>query len=311
MNFAVTGGAGFIGSHIARRLISDGHQVTVVDNLSRGSISNLKDIYDNVDYADVDIRKYGMLNKALRNIDGIFHQAALAYIPNSYEDEDEYRQVNVAGTENIFRICLERGIKTIYASSSTVYGDKRSAPVREDSARRPLNPYGMTKLEAELVAERYIKGGAQIIGLRYFNVVGFGRKQEYAGVIPTFLDQLKKGRPPLIHGDGSQIKDFVFVHDVVQANLAAMASCIRDGFFNIGSSRPMSIIDLARLMIRLSGRPLSPAYGDPRPGDAKMCVADVTKADRLLDWRPSTIMEEGLRNLMVHWGVVAPATDRV
>ena len=311
MNFAVTGGAGFIGSHIARRLISDGHHVTVVDNLSRGSISNLKDVYDNVDYADVDIREYSMLNKALRNIDGIFHQAALAYVPNSYEDEDEYRQVNVAGTENIFRICLEHGIKTVYASSSTVYGDKRSAPVQEDSERRPLNPYGITKLEAELVAERYIKGGAQIIGLRYFNVVGFGRKQEYAGVVPVFLDQLKKRRPPLIHGDGSQIKDFVFVHDVVQANLAAMASCIRDGFFNIGSGRPISITDLACLMIRLSGRPLSPVYGDPRPGDAKMCVADVTKADRLLDWRPSIVMEEGLRNLMIRWGVVAPATDRV
>lgn len=309
MNFAVTGGAGFIGSHIARRLISDGHHVTVVDNLSRGSISNLKDVYDNVDYADVDIREYSRLNKALRNIDGIFHQAALAYVPNSYGDEDEYRQVNVAGTENIFRISLERGIKTVYASSSTVYGDKRKAPVREDSERRPLNPYGMTKLEAELVAERYIKEGAQIIGLRYFNVVGSGRKQEYAGVVPVFLDQLKGGRPPLIHGDGSQIKDFVFVHDVVQANLAAMASRIRDGFFNIGSGQPISIIDLARLLIRLSGRPLSPVYGDPRPGDAKMCVADVTKAGRLLDWRPSTVMEEGLRNLMVRWGAVAPATD--
>ena len=298
MNFAVTGGAGFVGSHIVKRLVSDGHGVTVVDNLSRGSMSNLKDVYDRIDFVGMDIRERGRLKEILRNIDGIFHQAALAHIPSSYEDEDEYRQVNVAGTENVFRVGLEHDIRIVYASSSTVYGDGRGIPIQEGFARRPLNPYGMTKLEAELVTERYVKRGAQIISLRYFNVVGLGRKQAYSGVVSKFLDRLEGGMPPIIYGDGSQIKDFVFVHDVVQANLAAMANSIRSGFFNIGSGRPISITDLARLMIKISGRPIEPEYGDPRPGDARMCVADISKADRLLDWRPSIAMEEGLLKLL-------------
>ena len=310
MNFAVTGGAGFVGSHIVKRLVLDGHGVTVVDDLSRGSMSNLEDVYGRIDFVGMDIREYDRLKEALRNIDGIFHQAALAYIPSSYEDEDKYRQVNVAGTENVFRIGLEHGIRIVYASSSTVYGDVRGTPVQEGSARRPLNPYGMTKLEAELAAERYVKRGAQIISLRYFNVVGLGRKQAYSGVVPRFLDRLEKGEPPIIYGDGSQIKDFVFVHDVVQANLAAMASSVRNGFFNIGSGRSISVTDLAHLMIKISGRPLEPKYSDPRPGDAKMCVADISKADRLLGWRPSTAMEEGLLNLLAR-SRIQPARDGV
>ena len=232
--------------------------------------------------------------------DGIFHQAALAYIPSSYENEDEYRRVNVTGTENVFRIGMGHGVRIVYASSSTVYGNGHGAPIKEDSPRRPLNPYGMTKLEAEFAAERYTQNGAQIISLRYFNVVGLGRKQAYSGVIPRFLDRLKEGRSPIIYGDGLQIKDFVFVHDVVLANLVAMASKIKDGFFNIGSGRSISITDLARMMIEISGRKLEPEYHDPRSGDAKMSVADISKAAKRLGWRSSTALEEGLRGLLAH-----------
>ena len=300
MNFAVTGGAGFIGSHIVKRLVGEGHDVTVVDNLSRGAMSSLEDVLDQIDFVRMDICEYDRLKKILRDMDGIFHQAALAYIPSSYENEDEYRRVNVTGTENVFRIGMGHGVRIVYASSSTVYGNGHGAPIKEDSSRRPLNPYGMTKLEAEFAAERYTQKGAQVISLRYFNVVGLGRKQAYSGVIPRFLDRLKEGRSPIIYGDGLQIKDFVFVHDVVLANLVAMASKIRHGFFNIGSSRSISITDLARMMIEISGRKLKPEYHDPRPGDAKMSVADVSKAAKLLGWRPSTAMEEGLRSLLAH-----------
>ena len=298
MNFAVTGGAGFIGSHIVKYLVGKGHGVTVVDNLSRGSMSNLEDVQDQIDFIRIDICEYDGLKKILRNMDGIFHQAALAYVPGSYENEDEYRRVNVTCTENIFRIGLEHGVRVVYASSSTVYGNGYGVPIKEDSSRKPLNPYGMTKLEAEFIAERYAQRGAQIISLRYFNVVGLGRKQAYSGVIPRFLDRLKEGRSPIIYGDGSQIKDFIFVHDVVLANLEAMASKIRNGFFNIGSGRSISITDLAHMMIEISGRQLEPEYQDPRPGDAKMSVADISKAAKLLDWRPNTALKAGLQNLL-------------
>ena len=298
MNFAVTGGAGFIGSHIVKYLVGEGHDVTVADNLSRGSMSNLEDVQDQIDFIRIDICEYDRLKKILCNMDGIFHQAALAYIPGSYENENEYRRVNVTGTENVFRIGLEHGVRVVYASSSTVYGNGYGIPIKEDSSRKPLNPYGMTKLEAEFVAERYAQRGAQIISLRYFNVVGLGRKQAYSGVIPRFLDRLKEGRSPIIYGDGSQIKDFIFVHDVVLANLGAMASKIRNEFFNIGSGRSISITDLAHTMIEISGRQLEPEYQDPRPGDAKMSVADISKAAKLLDWRPNTALKAGLRNLL-------------
>ena len=298
MKFAVTGGAGFIGSHIVRQLLSDGHAVTAVDHMSRGSLSNLEDVQQRITLAKVDICDYERLREALDDVDGIFHQAALAYVPGSYGNEDEYRQVNVSGSENVFRIGQERGIKIVYASSSTVYGDVQGVPVTEDAPRRPLNPYGRTKLEAEQVAERHTWMGTQIVSLRYFNVVGLGRKKEYSAVIPRFLDRIAEGRPPVIYGDGLQVKDFVFVRDVVRANLAAMASRIGNGFFNIGSGRPISIKDLARLMIKISGRNLEPEYRNPRLGDARMCVADVSKAARLLDWRPETSMEDGLHNLL-------------
>ena len=298
MDFAVTGGAGFIGSHIVKYLVEKGHDVTVVDNLSRGNVSNLENVQDQINFISTDICEYDGLKKILRNMDGIFHQAALAYVPGSYKNEDEYRRVNVTGTENVFRIGLEHGVRIVYASSSTVYGNGYGIPIKEDSSRKPLNPYGMTKLEAELIAERYAQRDTQIISLRYFNVVGLGRKQAYSGVIPRFLDRLKEGRSPIIYGDGSQIKDFIFVHDVVLANLRAMTSKIRNGFFNIGSGRSISITDLAYLMIEISGRQLEPEYQDPRPGDAKMSVADISKAAKLLDWRPNTILKAGLRNLL-------------
>ena len=298
MDFAVTGGAGFIGSHIVKYLVGEGHDVTVVDNLSRGSMSNLEDVQDQINFIRINICEYDRLKKILRNMNGIFHQAALAYIPGSYENENEYRRVNVTGTENVFRIGLEHGVRVVYASSSTVYGNGYGIPIKEDSSRKPLNPYGMTKLEAEFVAERYAQRGAQIISLRYFNVVGLGRKQAYSGVIPRFLDRLKEGRSPIIYGDGSQTKDFIFVHDVVLANLGAMASKIRNEFFNIGSGRSISITDLAHTMIEISGRQLEPEYQDPRPGDAKMSVADISKAAKLLDWRPNTALKAGLQNLL-------------
>ena len=299
MNFAITGGAGFIGSHLTEYLVSKGHDVTVVDNLSRGKLYNLKEIDKKINFVKLDILDYDELRDALQDADGIFHQAALGSVPESYKKEDKYRKVNIVGTENIFRISKDFQIKTVYASSSSVYGNVKKIPITEGAERKPLNPYGCTKLEGEILAEKYVRSGAQIIGLRYFNVFGIRQNLNYAGVITYFLDNLRKGKPPVIFGDGTQVRDFIFVQDVVLANLAAMMGKIKCGFFNIGSGNPLSIKDLAYLMIKISGQTLEPEYVNLRFGDPKLSAADISYSKKLLGWMPETTLEEGLHSIWI------------
>ena len=296
MNFAVTGGAGFIGSHLVRRLTSEGHGVTVIDDLSRGRLANLGGIHGKIRMEEVDICDRDALDGILQGADGIFHQAALGSVPESWKNPDAYQRVNVDGTENVFRIASRRHVKVVYASSASVYGDIQRIPITEDFERKPISPYGRTKLDCETMAERYMEKGSQIVGLRYFNVFGVGQNSDYAGVITCFLNRLNAGEPPIIFGDGSQIRDFTFVGDVVEANLTAMAGNV-GGFFNIGGGRSTSLTDLARMMIRLSGRHVKPLYENPRPGDAKISTADISKSARLLGWSPKTPLEDGLRTL--------------
>ena len=298
MNFAVTGGAGFIGSHLVRCLVSEGHNVTVIDDFSRGSLANLDGIHKKIHIERMDICDLDALDDALQGADGIFHQAALGSVPESWKNPDRYQRVNVRGTENILSIASSHHIKVVYASSASVYGDVQKIPIAEDSERIPLNPYGKTKLDCETRAEIYTGNkGAQIIGLRYFNVFGAGQNPAYAGVITCFLNRLNAGERPIIFGDGSQIRDFTFVGDVVEANLAAMTSNIVDGFFNIGGGNPTSLTDLAYMMIRLSGKHVKPLYESPRPGDAKISKADISKSAKLLGWKPKTSLEDGLQTL--------------
>ena len=297
MNFAVTGGAGFIGSHLVRRLVSEGHNVTIIDDFSRGRPANLDDIHEKIHLEKIDICDQDALDGALQGTDGIFHQAALGSVPESWKNPDTYQKVNVGGAENVFRIATKHHIKVVYASSASIYGDIQRIPITEDFERRPISPYGQTKLDCEMVAERYVGEGAQIVGLRYFNVFGTGQNPAYAGVITSFLNRLNAGESPIIFGDGTQIRDFTFVGDVVDANLAAMTSSVVGGFFNIGGGKSTSLADLAHMMIRLSGRHMKPLYESPRPGDAKISTADISKAARLLGWRPKTSLEEGLQTL--------------
>lgn len=297
MNFAVTGGTGFIGSHLVRHLVTDGHDVTVIDNLFRGRMSNLEGIQDKIHLVKLDILDYDKLKNTLQNIDGIFHQAALTSVPESYEKEDEYKKVNITGTENIFKIAKEFKIKVVYASSSSVYGNIDKIPITEDFERNPINPYGLTKLEDEYLAEKYSKLGVRIIGLRYFNVYGLGQTLDYAGVITKFLENISAGKPPIIFGDGSQIRDFIFVKDVARANLAAMNSSIDHEFFNIGTGIAISIKDLAYLMIKISGKKIEPIFDKLPDGDVKNSQADVTLTKKMLDWEYVTKLEEGLGTL--------------
>jgi len=294
MNFAVTGGAGFIGSHLVKHLVSQGYSIKVIDNLFRGKMKNLEEIKNKIEFLKIDILDYNNLKKELKNIDGVFHQAALTSVPESYVKEEEYKLVNVIGTENIFKIAKEYGLKVVYASSSSVYGNTEQLPIKENTERKPVNPYGLTKLEDELLAEKYYKLGTKILGLRYFNVFGKGQTLDYAGVITKFLENISNDKPPVIFGDGSQSRDFIFVKDVAKATLAAMLSSVDGGFFNIGSGKIVTIKELAKLMIKISGKHLEPVFGELPKGDIKSSQADITLVKKQLSWEPETSLEEAL-----------------
>lgn len=295
MKFAVTGGAGFIGSHLVKFLISKDHDITVIDNLYRGRISNLEGFQDKINFINLDILNYEDLKKTLQNVDGIFHQAALTSVPESYEKEDEYKKVNILGSENIFKIANEFQIKVVYASSSSVYGNIDKVPITENFELKPINPYGLTKLKGELLAKKFVKNGTSIIGLRYFNVYGIGQTLDYAGVITRFLDKINLNQSPVIFGDGTQIRDFIFVKDVAKANLAAMTCDVGHGFFNIGTGKSISIEELAGLMIKISGKALKPIFEKPLPGDVQESVAGISNSKKFLNWKSETTLEEGLK----------------
>ena len=295
MKFGVTGGAGFIGNNIVRLLLKQGHQVKVIDNLHTGKMENLSNIRDKIEFENIDIRDFKNLSSALKNVDGVFHEAALTIVQESFEKEKEYHDVNVVGTENIFKIAKENDFKVVYASSSSIYGNTISVPIKEDFPRNPINPYGKTKLEDELLAEQYSSEGVKIIGLRYFNVYGIGQTGTYAGVITKFLNRLKKSESPIIFGDGSQIRDFVYVGDVALANLSAMNSNTDTGFFNIGTGKGVSIFELAEKMISLFRLDLKPIFDKPLEGDVKKSIASLFLTKSKLNWNYKTKLEEGLK----------------
>ena len=222
MRFVVTGGAGFVGSHLVQLLIKNNHEVIVIDNLHTGKKENLESVIDKIEFQKIDIRNYESIENILKNIDGVFHQAALTVVQDSFSNPKEYYDVNVQGTENIFKLSIENKFKVVYASSSSVYGHKQKMPIEENMERKPINPYGQTKLECEHLFEKYSKLGGSIIGLRYFNIFGKGQTIEYAGVITKFIERLKEGKSQIIFGKGSQIRDFIYVNYVAEANLMAM-----------------------------------------------------------------------------------------
>ena len=299
MKILVTGGAGFIGSHIVEYLVQRGDSVTVVDNLNTGKIENLKSVFKKINFAQIDIRDFKVLKNLMENIDGIFHQAAMASVQDSFRIPEKFHDVNVNGTENIFKIAKEFGIKVVYASSSSVYGDTSILPTTESDEKRPINPYAKTKLEKDKLAEQYAKNGLKVIGLRYFNVFGPRQSKEYAGVIKLFLERIQQGLPPLVNGDGLQIRDFVYVDDVVNANILSMESDIDFEFFNIGTGTTISILDLANIIIKFSGLKIKPIHRPALPGDVRATQADITKAKMMLKWKPTTSIENWLKSAVL------------
>ena len=299
MKYAVTGGAGFIGSHLVKNLVEHGDEIIVIDNLNTGKKKNIEKFSEKIDFFEVDIRDFNAIEDILKNVDGIFHEAALASVQDSFRIPDEFFDVNVKGTENIFKIGKKLGIKVVYASSSSVYGNPIQVPIKESDDKNPFNPYAKTKLKDDELAEKYARNGLKVIGLRYFNVFGPGQSKEYAGVIKLFLERIQQGLPPLINGDGLQVRDFVYVNDVVNANMSAMESNVDGEFFNIGTNSVVSVLDLANMIIKFSGLKLKPIHLPPVPGDVKTTQADITKAKMMLKWKPTTSIENWLKSAVL------------
>ena len=294
MKILVTGGAGFIGSHIVEYLVQRGDNVIVLDNLSNGKMQNISKVSDDINFVNGDVRDYNLVEQLVKDVDSVFHEAALVSVPESFKMQNEYYDVNVNGTENILKLAKEYGFKIVYASSSSVYGNPKSVPIKEDDDRNPLNPYAKTKLEDELLAEKYSEMGVHIIGLRYFNIFGRRQSKEYAGVIKLFLEKIQQNKAPIINGGGLQTRDFVYVEDVVKANILAMDSNIKYKFLNVGTGFSISILDLANVCIEASGLSLKPVHGPQLPGDILDSKADLELIKKSLEWKPITKLEDWL-----------------
>ncbi|RZD42004.1 MAG: NAD-dependent epimerase [Thaumarchaeota archaeon] len=293
-NFLITGGTGFVGSHLAEELIKRGDSVTILDDLHSGKMTNLEKIKEKINFIKGDIRDHILLKDICKENDGIFHLAARTSVQESFIKPEEYQDVNVKGTENVFTQAREYGIKVVYASSSSVYGDPIELPIKEKSSMNPINPYAQTKVDKEKLAEKFAESGLKVIGMRYFNIFGERQSKEYAGVVNVFLERIQNKLPPKINGDGLQARDFVFVGDVVRANIMAMESNIDHAFFNVGTNTSTSVLELANIMIKAANLDIKPIFGPPLEGDIKMSIADISFIEKSLDWHPTISIQNWL-----------------
>ena len=298
MKYLVTGGAGFIGSNIVKKLVARGDKVTVIDNLNTGKEENLVSVRDKISFLKDNILNINLLEQETDGIDGIFHQAALASVQDSFSKPEEYNDVNVNGTENILKLAKKNNFKVVYASSSSVYGNPERIPIRESDSKNPINPYAETKLKKEELAVKYSKIGVKVIGLRYFNVFGKGQSKEYAGVLKLFLERIRDKLPPKINGDGTQFRDFVHVSDVVKANIMAMESDVKHSFFNVGTNSSISILELANIVIQASGLNIEPIHGPSLPGDVQKTLADIQLIKEKLSWSPTIRLENWVKEII-------------
>ena len=298
MKYVVTGGAGFIGSHITKKLVERGEIVTVIDNMNTGKEKNLESVRDKINFVKGDILDMDLLDGITKDADGVFHQAALASVQDSFDEPDEYHNVNVNGTENILKLSKKYGFKVVYASSSSVYGNPVRIPIKESDDKNPINPYAETKLKNEELAIKYSKMGVSVIGLRYFNVFGKGQSKEYAGVLKLFLERIRDKLPPKINGDGTQFRDFVHVSDVVNANLMSMDSNITHEFFNVGTNTTITIIDLAKTIIKYSGLNIEPIFGPALDGDVHQTKANIDLIKKKIGWEPSIMLVDWIKDII-------------
>ncbi|MCS7080510.1 MAG: SDR family oxidoreductase [Chloracidobacterium sp.] len=300
----VTGGAGFIGSHLVEQLVRDGRRVRVVDNLCTGFRRNLATVAQDVEFIEGALEDPTVAERAVAGVEVVFHQAALPSVPRSVQDPFTSQRCGEVATLTLLHAAARAGVRrVIYASSSSIYGDTPTLPKVETMPPRPLSPYAATKLAGEGYMAAYAAlSGMDTLCLRYFNV--FGPRQDatsqYAGVIAKFVAVMTRGERPTIYGDGTATRDFTPVANVVAANLLAMTASGRfqGDVFNIACGRRISIMMLVEQLNRLLGTSLAPIYAPPRPGDIAHSLADIDKARRVLGYDPTVTFEEGLRELV-------------
>jgi UDP-glucose 4-epimerase len=306
----VTGGAGFIGSHLVEALVRRGERVRVFDNLFTGKLGHLAAVRDRIAFQEGDLRDPAAVRRAVQGVRYVSHQAALRSVPVSMKDPLPYADVNVKGSMHLLAAAKAAGVKrVVLASSSSVYGDQRVFPQREDLPCSPLSPYAASKLAMEHMAGVWHRSyGLETVCLRYFNV--FGPRQDpasqYAVVVPRFILAALRGRPLEVHWDGRQARDFSYIDNVVEGNLrAARAPRAAGEVLNIAVGESNSVLDLVRELERLAGRRLPIRRGPRRPGDIRRSWADVSKARRLAGYRPAVPFAEGLRRTWEHFQGIA------
>lgn len=302
--YLVTGGAGFIGSNLVGRLVEQGQEVRVVDNLSTGRLENLEGYMDRIDFIKADLADYDTARKSVEGIDYILHEAAVPSVPLSIEDPVGINKSIVTTTVNLFKAAVDsKSVKRIVqAVSAAAYGNSPELPKKEDMQPEPLSPYAVAKVAQEYYGKAFYHiYGLEVISLRYFNV--FGPKQDpnsyYSGVISIFANSMSKGKAPVIFGDGLTSRDFIYIDNVVDANLAA-CSCKWPGnseIINIGSGNRISLNELVETLNTVMGTNFKPVYKEERAGDIKHSVADITKARKLLNYEVRVGFEEGLAKL--------------
>jgi len=306
----VTGGAGFIGSHIVDKLMEEGFDVTIIDNLDTGRIENTAHHKnkENFHFIKGDIRDLDLVKKAMKGVDAVFHEAALASVTLSVKDPIISNDINVGGTVNLLKASSDFGVKRfIFASSAATYGDTNSPIKKEDAIPNPKSPYAVSKLAAEKYALVFHGAyGLETVSLRYFNVYGprqsFDIQGAYGGAITIFTNRLAKNMSPIIYGDGKQTRDFVYINDVVNANMLALNSKNAAGeVFNVGTGRSISVNQVAEVLKDLMNKKdLKTFYSDPRPTDIRHGYADISKAQNILGYAPKFSIKDGLREL-VNW----------
>ena len=305
--YLVTGGAGFIGSHIVSALVERGDAVRVLDNLSTGRRENLEGLAADIEFVEGDLLDKDVVAAAVRNVHGIFHEAALASVPRSVEQPLDTHAACVTGTVNLLDQARQAGVsRVVYAASSSSYGNQPHSPKREADLPAPLSPYAASKLAAEYYCQAFSHTyGIETVAIRYFNVFGPGQDPDspYSAVIPLFITSLLNGQRPTVYGDGSQSRDFTFVANVVHGNLLAMdaASSVSGRVMNVANGRATSLLELLQALNKMLGTNIEPILAPPRIGDVRESLADITLATQLLGYEPIVGFEEGLRRSIAYY----------